>query len=97
MYQPAFHPQVDKDLSRIDISVRRQIRDKHISRILQNPREAGKNLSGALAGLKSYHFTANRVEYRMVYDIIEETVVVLFLMVGPRENFYTRLLRRLTG
>lgn len=37
----------------------------------------------------------NRVEYRIVYDIIEEKVVVLFLMIGTRENFYERLLRRL--
>lgn len=56
-----------------------------------------KSDTGKLAGLKSYGFIANKVEYRIVYDIIKEKVVVLFLMVGPREKFYERLLRRLRG
>lgn len=95
MYKPEFHPKVDKEIARFDKSLRRDIRDKHIPRILSDPHRAGKNLSGRLSGLKSYTFTANRVEYRLVYDIVEEKVVVLFLMAGSRENFYERLLRRL--
>ena len=96
MYQPEFYPKVDKELSKFDKNLRKDIRDKHIPKILQNPRNVGKTLTGKLAGLKSYSFTAKGVEYRIVYDIIEEKVVVLFLMVGSRENFHERLLRRLS-
>jgi mRNA-degrading endonuclease RelE of RelBE toxin-antitoxin system len=95
MYQPEFHPKVDKDLSKFDKNLRKDIRDKHIPKILEDPYRVGKSLTGRLAGLKSYSFTANRVDYRIIYDIFEEKAAVLFLMVGPRENFYKRLLRRL--
>lgn len=95
MYQAEFHPKVDKDLAKLDIGLRKDIRDKHIPKILEDPYTTGKSLTGKLGGLKSYSFTAKRVEYRIVYDINTEKVIVLFLMVGPRENFYERLLRRL--
>lgn len=95
MYQPEFHPKVDKDLSKFDKNLKKDIRDKHIPKILEDPHRAGKSLSGKLAGLKSYSFTAHRTEYRIVYDMLEEKVIVLFLMIGSRENFYERLLRRL--
>jgi addiction module RelE/StbE family toxin len=95
MYQPEFHPKVDKDLSKLDKNLRRDIRDKHIPKILHDPQRVGGNLTGKLAGLKSYSFAANRVEYRIIYDILEEKIIVLFLMVGSRENLYERLLRRL--
>lgn len=95
MYQVEFHPKVDKDLARLDKGLRKDIRDKHIPKILEDPYTAGKTLTGKLGGIKSYSFTAKRVEYRIVYDIIAEKVMVLFLMVGPRESFYERLLRRL--
>ncbi len=95
--QAAFHPKVDKDLSKLDKPVRLQIRDRHIPAILENPYVAGSPLSGELAGLRSYHFTANRVDYRIIYDVLDDKLLVLFLMVGTRENFYKRLLRRLVG
>jgi addiction module RelE/StbE family toxin len=95
MYQPEFHPEVDKDLSKLDKNLRRDIRDKHIPKKLQDTHTVGKNLTGKLAGLKSYSFAANKVGYRIIYDILEEKTIVLFLMVGSRENLYERLLRRL--
>lgn len=97
MYLPEFHPKVDKDLSKLDKNLRKDIRDKHIPKILEDPHKSGKSLAGKLAGLKSYSFTAYGVEYRIVYDILEEKIAVLFLMVGSRENFYEKLLRRLRG
>ncbi len=95
MYKPEFHRKVDKDLSKLDKPLRKDIRDKHIPKILEDPHRAGKSLSGKLAGLKSYSFTAQSTDYRIVYDIFEEKVTVLFLIVGSRENFHERLLRRL--
>jgi hypothetical protein len=62
MYQPEFHPKVDKDLSKLDKNLRRDIRDKHIPKILHDPQRVGGNLTGKLAGLKSYSFAANRSE-----------------------------------
>lgn len=94
-YLPEFHPKVDKEILRLDKPLRKDIRDRHIPRILEDPYRAGKGLSGSLAGLRSYSFTSNKIEYRIIYDIIEEKVTVLFLIIGSRENLYERLIRRL--
>jgi len=95
MYQFEFHPKFDKDLSKLDKNIRRDIRDKYIPEILKSPYKAGKALKGKLAGLRSYTFIAHRIEYRIIYDIVEETALILFLMVGTRENIYNKLLRRI--
>lgn len=42
MYQPEFHPKVDKDLSKIDKNLRKDIRDEHIPKILKDPHKSGK-------------------------------------------------------
>jgi len=68
MYQPKFHPKVDKDLSKFDKNLRKDIRDKHIPKILQNPHNVGKTLTGKLAGLKSYSFTTIRkIPMKMIF------------------------------
>jgi mRNA-degrading endonuclease RelE of RelBE toxin-antitoxin system len=95
MYKPEFHPRVDKELSQLDRGVIRAIRDIYLPRILQSPHASGKELRGDLAGLKSFRFIHNRVDYRIIYDIMEERNTVIFLMVGTRENLYKRLLNRL--
>ena len=95
MYQLEFHQKVDKEIARLDKTTIKAIRDLHIPAILQNPYKAGKDLSGNLAGTKSYRFMSNRVDYRIIYDIIEERKAVIILMVGPRENIYKKLLNRL--
>lgn len=85
--QAAFHPKEDKDISRLDKPVRLQIRDRHIPAILENPYGTGKALAGELAGLRSYHFTANRVDSRIIYDVLDDKLIVLFLMVKSPRKF----------
>lgn len=95
MYALEFHQKVDKEIARLDKGAIKAIRDIHLPKILQDPLSAGKDLRDNLAGLKSYRFMFNRVDYRIIYDVVEERLTVLILMVGPRENIYKRLLNRL--
>ena len=94
MFSDEYHPKVKKDLKKIDISVQKEIRNKHISKILGNP-FVYECLSGDLLGIYSYHFKATKTSYRICYIIDENTEIVTILMVGKRENFYSLLKQRL--
>ena len=52
-------------------------------------------LSGTLSFMYSYHFNFQSVAYRLAYQIDEEKKKIIALMVGPRENFYEKLRRKL--
>ena len=94
MYDDGYHPQVKKDLKKLDKSLRTKIKDTFIPEILSNPL-IYSSLSGALVGIRSFHFSDNRVEYRICYLVNEEANSVFFLMISKRENIYKILKRRL--
>jgi len=93
-FMDEYHPQVKKDLKKIDKSVQLEIKDFHIPKILNDPYIADE-LTGDLAGIRSYHFKKDRVQYRISYIIDETQEIVYILMIGKRESFYDILRRRL--
>jgi addiction module RelE/StbE family toxin len=93
-FRDEYHPQVKKDLKKIDKSFQLEIKDFHISKILKDP-YIGDELTGDLAGIRSYHFKKDRVQYRISYIIDETKEIVNILMIGKRESFYDILKRRL--
>jgi addiction module RelE/StbE family toxin len=93
-YKDSYHPKIKSDLKKIDISASREIKAVHLDKILNNP-YAAEQLYGNLAGVWSYHFRKNNVDYRISYSIDETQKAVYFLMIGKRENFYEILRRRL--
>ncbi len=95
MFKDEYHPQVKKDIRRIDKQVQKDIRDIHIPAILKSPFSACK-LTGNLAGIYSYHFTKNNVQYRICYTIDEKEKTVHILMIRPRENIYNILRKRIS-
>ena len=96
MYRDEYHPRVKKDLKKIDKPVVKHIHDDLIDAILISPHKADL-LTGSLAGIYSYHFKMNRIDYRICYIIDEKEKTVYFLMIGKRENFYKLLQQRLSG
>ena len=95
-YKDEYHPKIKTDLKKLDKPVVKDIFDAHIDKILLDPHNAGEGLHGSLAGIWSYHFTQNKVGYRIAYAVKEELKTVYILMVGARENFYEILRRRLS-
>jgi addiction module RelE/StbE family toxin len=93
-FKDEYHPKVKKDLRKIDKSVQSEIKDFHIPEILSNPYIADE-LKGDLAGIRSYHFKKDKVQYRISYIIDEAQRIVYILMIGKRESFYEILRRRL--
>ena len=93
-FRDEYHPKVKKDLRKIDRSVKSEIRDIHIPKILSNPHVADA-LTGDLAGIRSYHFKKEKVQYRISYVIDDVEKIIYILMIGKRESFYEILRRRL--
>lgn len=56
---------------------------------------SGQKLSGALAQIRSLHRKYKGKDYRIAYTINKRESTVTVLFVGPRENLYQRLLRKL--
>lgn len=93
MYKDEYHPQIKKDLKKLDKQVYENIKDKVIIDILQNP-SVGEKLTGLFVGLYSFHFKINNVNYRIAYMLNEDTETVYFIKIGKRENFYEELRMR---
>ncbi len=60
----------------------------------ESPRERGESLHGEFRGLYKMKLYHKGVQYRAIYDIIDENVSVLVLMIDKRENFYERAKRK---
>lgn len=94
MYKDKYHPQVKKDIKKIDIPLREKIKKEFIPEILENP-EIGVSLTGDLNGIQSYHFTSAGQHYRIAYIVNENDKIVFIQMVAKRGDFYTLLKRRM--
>ena len=89
----AFHPKFKSDLKKIDKSVAKEIKEKHLDIILGNPMK-NVPLKGKLSHIRSYHFQKNSIQYRIAYEVLEDEEVVFHYMVATRENFYKKLENR---
>ena len=94
-FADAFHPKFKSDLKKIDKSDAKEIKEKHLDIILNNPTE-NEPLKGELSHIRSYHFQKNSTQYRIAYEILEDEEVLFHYMVATRENFYKKLENRLS-
>lgn len=93
VYKDQYVSQVKKDIKKLDKQVAVKALTVCIPAILENPLSGGL-LSGDLAGVRSYHFNYNSVQYRIAYIVKEQIVTILFLAIAKRENFYDLLKNR---
>lgn len=61
IYKEEFHPKIKSDLKKIDKSVVKNIKKRHLDIILNNPLES-KKLKGRLLDLYAYHY--HRIQSR---------------------------------
>ena len=93
MYKLKFHRKIDKDLSKQTIEFRKQIKNIHLPRLIENPLSYPA-LKGGLKGIRKYSFKFKNSDYRIAYSVEQDEVVVYIIMVGSRENFYKKLKTR---
>ena len=86
---------VHRDLKKLPDGVVEEIRSVHFPKIVTDPFGA-KLLTGPFKGLRSYHFSHQGTNYRIVYEIYDDDDILLILLIGKREGFY-QILRRRVG
>ena len=86
MYDFKFYEEAEKDLSKLNNSIKKLF-VKKLSQIIKNP-EIGKDLGNKnnlkLSGLKKVYF--DNKKYRIVYEIKENEIIIHIIAIGKREN-----------
>lgn len=95
MYKIYLTKQVVKEIRR-----RGEKFKKKINNILQilinnpNPRQSD-TLSGEVKFIHSFHFNFSGTMFRLAYVVDEENKRITVVLIGPRENFYQILRKKL--
>jgi len=88
MYTVLFSDEAMHAVKRLDAKTKSQIR-KAVDRIALDPFE-GKELKAELRGMYSYRSG----DYRIVYSVEKERIVVMILTVGHRKDVYKQVTRK---
>ncbi|MTW19949.1 type II toxin-antitoxin system RelE family toxin [Allochromatium palmeri] len=93
-YELQFHPDAWNEWSRLDKSVREQLKKKLLER-LKEPHIPASRLSGRQ---NRYKIKLKTVGYRLVYEVRDDQLIVLVVAVGKRERnaVYTAAAKRQT-
>jgi mRNA interferase RelE/StbE len=89
-----YHPEVDDDLESVGPSAARRILRTIDTKLTSSPLQFGLPLSGGLSNFRKLRIG----DFRVVYQVINEQVVVFVLAVGPRRDkeIYKAALKRIT-
>ncbi len=88
VYNVEYAEGIEKDLSKLDKSLRKRIIDKIENYLARDPQKLGKPLTGAFKGFWRYRFD----DYRIIYRIKHKEILIAVLRVGHRKNVYTKTL-----
>lgn len=91
MFRRVITPSAKKTLSRLSKQVQQGVLQE--TELLGEQPFAGERLHGTLSFLYSFHFKFENVQYRVAYTVDRDNELIIIHLVGPRENFYDRLLR----
>lgn len=94
MFKVKFAKSFVKDLKKISKEVQGEVLDKWILRLQEDP-YIGKNFIGKnLRKFSRLAFRYKKNDYRIVYQIHKKQILIIFLAIGSRENFYKKLKRK---
>ncbi len=81
-YNLEFLEQAKKEWEKLNPTIRQQLKKKLVQ-ILESPRISKNQLSGST---NRYKIKLRSIGYRLVYEVIDQEVVVLVVAVGRRES-----------
>lgn len=91
-YRILYDPRVwEDDFKNIDASNQKRIVKAIGEKLGQHPNRFGKRLKGELKDFRSLRVG----DYRVIYRVEEQDVIVLVVKVGHRASVYKKVLRRL--
>lgn len=93
MYKIFYISPVKKDLKALSQQVRKLVDEQFL--ILSNNPFIGKLLKAGFKNYLSHSFSYQSVEYRIIYQLFNDKLMILIIMIWSRENIYKRLKRRL--
>ncbi len=83
-YQVRISSPARRDLNNLPESVAAAVVELIFGALAENPQRIGKALTNKLTG----RFSARRGQYRIIYRIIEEQIVVDVIRIAHRRNAY---------
>lgn len=84
MYKVFYLDSVEKDLERLDRPTRKRILDKIEKHLAKDPKGLGKALTGQFKGLWRYRVG----DFRVIYKVAEEEILIVVARIGHRKNVY---------
>lgn len=84
IYELEFHVSAWREWQKLDGSVK-QVFKKQLAQRLNNPHVPASLLGGELH--HTYKIKLRKTGYRLVYEVIDQRMVVLVIAVGKREDF----------
>jgi mRNA interferase RelE/StbE len=77
-----YHPDVNEDLESVGPSAARRITRAIDEKLIKAPDQFGAPLSGNLTNFRKLRIG----DYRVVYQVIDDRVIIFVLAVGPRRD-----------
>ncbi len=84
MYKVAYLDSVEQDLKKLDKSTVRKILNRIETYLAKDPKELGKPLKGEFQGYWRYRWG----DYRVIYKISEQEILILVLRISNRKDVY---------
>lgn len=81
-YNLEFREEALNEWSKLNPSIKQQMKKKLI-KVLENPKVPKNQLSGAT---NRYKIKLRSIGYRLVYEVIDQEVIVLVIAIGRRDN-----------
>jgi len=94
MYYPLITNQCKKDIKKLDFQIQKFIRYKIFPKILKNP-YIGKPLKSNFKNFWKFKFKHLSTDYRIIYEIKNKELIIIFIMTASRENLYKKLKQRI--
>lgn len=94
MYELRYKPPAQKFFKKIKEKRLAAAFSEALTKISEDPHNAGTAKSGDLTGVYCYDVYYNKINYEIAYRIYEENGrFVVIILAGTRENFYQELKR----
>lgn len=94
MHDFSFTNSCRKDFRKISRDAQEFIRHTILPCILENPYSGEKLQGKEFKGFFKFGIRCKAVDYRIVYKIDDKKIIVIFIMIASRENFYKGLKER---